>query len=153
MMKGTGGWRLGGLCVLMGLLLFVWGVEPAQAQSVKEFLLVTGEWSWKAKPGEALVVDRNRGAVKEIERYTFDPPFLVVNKGDTVVLKIHALKGSKHVVEILDFGVPETTINKGEEKTITFVASKAGTFKIVCTNHTNAEKEGPMVGYLYVMDR
>jgi len=153
MAKGTGWWRLGGLGLLMGLLLLAWGVEPAGAQSVKEFLLVTGEWSWKAKPGEASVVDRDRGAVKEIERYTFDPPFLVVNKGDTVVLKIHALKGSKHVVEILDFGVPETTINKGEEKTITFVASKSGTFKIVCTNHTNAEKEGPMVGYLHVTDR
>lgn len=153
MMKGTGGWRLGGLGVLVGLLLLAWGVEPARAQSVKEFLLVTGEWSWKAKPGEASVVDRDRGAVKEIERYTFDPPFLVVNKGDTVVLRIHVLKGSKHVVEIKDFGVPETTINKGEEKTITFVASKAGTFKFVCTNHTNAEKEGPMVGYLHVMDR
>ncbi|MDO8477603.1 MAG: cupredoxin domain-containing protein [Candidatus Rokubacteria bacterium] len=119
---------------------------------MKEFLLVTGEWSWKAKPGEAPVVDRNRGPVKEIERYSFDPPFLVVNKGDTVVLKIHALKGEKHVLEIKDFGVPETTINKGEEKTIRFVADKAGTFKFICTNHVNAEKEGPMVGYIHVMD-
>lgn len=144
--------RIGVLGLLIALLLLPWGLGSAQAGSVKEFLLVTGEWSWKAKPNEAPVVDRNRGAVKEIERYTFDPPLLVVNKGDTVVLKIHALKGSKHVLEIKDFGVPETTINKGEEKTVTFVADKVGTFKLICTNHVNAEKEGPMVGYLYVMD-
>ncbi len=142
---------LGGL--LIGLLLLAGGPERTQAQSVKEFLLVTGEWSWKAKADEAPVVDRARGPVKEMERYTFDPPFLVVNKGDTVVLKIHALKGAKHVLEIKDFEVPETTINKGEEKTIQFVADKAGTFKFICTNHVNAEKEGPMVGYLYVMGR
>ncbi len=152
-MNGMRVWRLGLMGALIGLLLLPWGMGSAQAQSVKEFLLVTGEWSWKAKPDEAPVVDRNRGAVKEIERYTFDPPFLVVNRGDTVVLKIHALKGEKHVLEIKDFGIGETTINKGEEKTIRFVANKAGTFKFICTNHVNAEKEGPMVGYLYVMDR
>lgn len=151
-MSGTSVWRIGLLGALIGLLVLQWGPGLAQAQSVKEFLLVTGEWSWKAKEKEAPVVDRDRGPVKEIERYTFDPPFLVVNKGDTVVLKIHALKGSKHVLEIKDFGIPETTINKGEEKTIRFVANKAGTFKFLCTNHVNAEKEGPMVGYLYVMD-
>ena len=150
-MKDTRRWALALSGGLIGLLLLAGGAERTQAQSVKEFLLVTGEWSWKAKPDEAPVVDRNRGAVKEMERYTFDPPFLVVNKGDTVVLKIHALKGSKHVLEIKDFGIDETTINRGEEKTIRFVANKAGTFKFVCTNHVDAEKEGPMVGYLYVM--
>jgi plastocyanin len=139
--------------VVLALLLLAGASERTEAQSVKEFLLVTGEWQWKAKPGEAAVVDRNRGPQKEIERYTFDPGFLVVNKGDTVVLKIHALKGAKHVLEIKDFGVEETTINKGEEKTVKFVANKAGTFKFMCTNHTNPDKEGPMVGYLHVMDR
>src|SRR3972149_11653905 len=135
-------WRIGVLGLLVALLLLPWGLGRAQGQSAtKEFLLVTGEWSWKAKPGEAPVVDRNRGPVKEIERYSFDPPFLVVNKGDTVVLKIHALKGEKHVLEIKDFGIGETTINRGEEKTIRFVADKAGTFKFLCTNHVKAEKE------------
>lgn len=152
-MSGRSVWRVGLLAGLVGLLLFALGLGPAQAGSVKEFLLVTGEWSWKAKPGEAPVVDRDRGPVKEIERYTFDPPILIVNKGDTVVLKIHALKGEKHLLEIKEFGVPETTINKGEEKTVKFVADKAGTFKFVCNNHVNSKKEGPMVGYLYVLDR
>lgn len=153
-MKLTRGASRGLLGALVGLALLAGGPERTQAQSeVKEFLLVTGEWQWKAKPDEAPVVDRNRGPVKEMERYSFDPAFLVVNKGDTVVLKIHALKGAKHVLEIKDFGIGETTINKGEEKTVRFVANKAGTFKFLCTNHTNADKEGPMVGYLYVNGR
>lgn len=152
-MKLTRAASLGLLGALIGLVLLAGGPERTQAQSVKEFLLVTGEWQWKAKPGEAPVVDRERGPVKEIERYSFDPAFLVVNKGDTVVLKIHALKGAKHVLEIKDFGIDETTINKGEEKTVRFLADKAGTFKFICTNHTNADKEGPMVGYLYVNGR
>lgn len=149
-MKYVGG-SLALLGGVIGLLLLVGIPDTAQPQSVKEFMLVTGEWQWKAKPDEAPVVDRNRGSVKEMERYTFDPGFLLVNKGDTVVLKIHALKGSKHVLEIKDFGIDETTINKGEEKTIRFVANKAGTFRFICTNHVNAEKEGPMVGYLHVL--
>lgn len=152
-MKLTRGASRGLLGALIGLVLLAGGPEGTQAQSVKEFLLVTGEWSWKAKPNEAPVVDRERGPVKEMERYTFDPPFLVVNKGDTVVLKIHALKGAKHVIDIKDFGVNEVTINKGEQKEIKFVANKAGTFKFLCTNHVNADKEGPMVGYLYVNGR
>lgn len=119
----------------------------------RTFLLVTGEWSWKAKPGEAPVVDRDRGSVKEIERYTFDPAFLVVNKGDRVTLKIHALKGDKHIVNVPAFGVQENQVLRGEEKTITFVADKAGVFEMKCTNHVGSEKEGPMVGYLYVMDK
>lgn len=152
-MKLTRQVSLGLLGTLVALALLAGGPERTQAQSVKEFMLVTGEWQWKAKPGEAPVVDRERGPQKEIERYSFDPAFLVVNKGDTVVLKIHALKGAKHVLEIKDFGIGETTINKGEEKTVRFVADKAGTFKFLCTNHTNADKEGPMVGYLYVNGR
>ncbi len=148
-MRGKQLWCAMVVCAVVGVVL---AAVPAQAQSVKEFMLVTGEWSWKAKQGEAPVTDRNRGPVKEIERYSFDPAFLVVNKGDTVVFKIHALKGAKHVLEAKELGIPETTIMKGEEKTVKFVASKAGTFKFLCTNHTNADKEGPMVGYLHVMD-
>lgn len=124
-------------------------LAPAWAEE-RTFLVVTGEWSWKAKPGEAPVVDRDRGSVKEIERYVFDPGFLVVNKGDRVTLKIHGLKGDKHIAEIPAFGVKETQILRGEEKTISFVADKTGVFEIKCTNHIDAKKEGAMVGYLYV---
>ena len=124
-------------------------LAPAWAAE-RTFLVLTGEWSWAAKPGEALVVDRGQPDVKQMDRYTFDPGFLVVDKGDRVTLKIHDLKGDKHIIEIPGFGVKETQILRGEEKTISFVADKAGVFEIKCTNHIDAKKEGPMVGYLYV---
>ncbi len=147
-------WRVGVLGLLIGLLLFPWGLGSAQGQSAtKEIMLVTGEWQWKAKPGEALVVDRNRGSVKEMTRYVYDPGFLVVNRGDTVVLTIHNLKGDHHIVHMPEFGINEVKIVRGEERKFTFKADKAGLFKIDCKNHVSSEKEGPMVAYLLVLDR
>jgi plastocyanin len=145
------------ICLMMvGVIGFIAAVSSgtmtASAAS-REFLIVTGEWSWKAKPGEAAVVDRDRGPVSEIERYTFDPGVLVVNKGDTVALRIHTLKGSQHVVEIPDLGVPPTPVARGQEQVLTFVADKAGIFELRCTLHHNPQTEGPMVGYIYVNDR
>jgi plastocyanin len=152
-MNSTKQWRLALIGGLIGLLVFAWGLGTAQAQSVKEFLVVTGEWQWKAKPGEAPVVDRNRGSVNVMTRYTYDPGFLVVNKGDTVVLTIHNLKGDHHIVDLPAFGINEVKIIRGEERKFTFKADKTGLFKIDCKNHVSAEKEGPMIAYLVVLDR
>lgn len=140
-------WIVLGGGVVVALVTLTLG--PAWAAE-RTFLVLTGEWSWAAKPGEAPVVDRGQPDVKKMDRYTFDPGFLVVDKGDRVTLKIHDLKGDKHIIEIPAFGVKETQILRGEEKTISFVADKAGVFEIKCTNHLDAKKEGPMVGYLYV---
>ncbi len=140
-------WIVLGGVVVVALVTLTLGPTWAAERT---FLVVTGEWSWAAKPGEAPVVDRGQSDVKKMDRYTFDPGFLVVDKGDRVTLKIHDLKGDKHIIEIPGFGVKETQILRGEEKTISFVADKAGVFEIKCTNHIDAKKEGPMVGYLYV---
>lgn len=140
-------WIVLGGVVVVALVALTLG--PAWAAE-RTFLVLTGEWSWAAKPGEAPVVDRGQPDVKKMDRYTFDPGFLVVDKGDRVTLKIHDLKGDKHIIEIPAFGVKETQVLRGEEKTISFVADKAGVFEIKCTNHIDAKKEGPMVGYLYV---
>ncbi len=139
------------LVIMVGLSLFLFlsGVQAA----TREFSIVTGEWSWHAKEGEAEVVDRNRGKVDEIERYTFDPGFIVVNKGDKVVLKIHTIKGAQHVVSVPAFGVAPTSIARGEEKTLTFVANKAGVFEIKCDIHNSPASEGPMIGYIYVLEK
>jgi plastocyanin len=136
------------------LLVLAVGLAAAPAASAtREFSIVTGEWSWKASAGEAAVPDRDRGPVKEIERYTFDPGFIVVDKGDTVTLRIHTLKGSQHLVEIPAFGVAPTPIARGQEKALTFVADKAGVFEFRCNMHHNAHSEGPMAGYIYVNGR
>jgi len=152
-MSRTSVWRVGLLGALLVLLLLPWGLGSAQAQSTKEFLVVTGEWQWKAKPGEAPVADRNRGSVNVMTRYTYDPGFLVVSKGDTVVLTVHNLKGDHHIVDLPAFGINEVKIVRGEERKFTFKADKAGLFKIDCKNHVSPEKEGPMTAYLLVLDR
>lgn len=142
------------VCYTLLTILLAMGVvrTPAFA-ATRKFLIVTNEIKWEAKRGEAPVVDRSRGSVEEIERYTFEPGFLVVNQGDRVILRIHAIKGSKHIVEVPAFNTGETLIRRGEEKTVTFVADKPGVFEFRCNNHKNAAKEGPMVGYLYVVGR
>ncbi|MFQ5923485.1 MAG: cupredoxin domain-containing protein [Anaerolineales bacterium] len=118
----------------------------------REFFIVTGEWKWEAKEGEAEVVDRERGSVDEIERYVFNPGYIVANKGDTIVMHMHDVKGSFHVIEIPDFGIEETRLDRGEEITFTFTVDKAGVFEFVCTNHDTPDEEGPMIGYIYVND-
>lgn len=133
---------------ITALVLSTGGLSPA---ATREFLIVTGEIEWAAKPGEDKVADRNRGPVAKMERYTFHPGFLVVNRGDTVVLKVHNLKGSEHDVNIPDFGVVDIRTKRGQERTITFVADKAGTFQIICKKHDKPETEGPMTAYLYVL--
>ncbi len=86
---------------MTALVLVVTILVTSEAMAeTREFLIVTGEPSWQAKPGEAPVADRDRGLVKKMERYTFHPGFLVVNRGDKVVLKIHDIKGDKHIVTI-----------------------------------------------------
>jgi nitrosocyanin len=140
------------LGILVVSLLVVWSPGAAQA-ATKEFQIVLGEWSWKAKPGEAGVPGLDGKEVRKIERYVFDPGFIVVNKGDDVVLHFHDVKGSKHQIEIKAFGVKEFLIKRGEVKTVKFKANKAGNFEIGCKNHVDATKEGPMIGYIYVVDR
>ena len=152
-MKDTRRWALALSGGLIGLLLLAGSWESAQAQSTKEIMLVTGEWQWKAKPGEAPVADRDRGSVNVMTRYTYDPGFLVVNKGDTVVLTIHNLKGDHHIVDLPAFGINEVKIVRGEERKFTLKADKPGLFVIDCKNHVSGEKEGPMVAYLLVLDR
>ena len=94
----------------------VLAVGTPSSAATREFLIVTGEFEWAAKPGEDKVVDRTRGPVAKMERYTFHPGFLVVNRGDTVVLKVHNLKGSEHDVNIPEFGVTDIRTKRGQER-------------------------------------
>lgn len=137
--------------LLTGLVLIAMPVGDASAET-KEFHMVTDEVKWRGKAGEK-VTDRGRGPVSEIERYVFVPAFLVVQKGDAVVLRVHVVKGKEHVIRIPAFGVRDITMTRGEEKVIRFVADKAGVFEILCMNHRTPAHEGPMVAYLYVLEQ
>lgn len=83
------------------------GLSPNCAANapVREFLIATGEWDTVPKDKEgkpAAYNDRGqaRAANSKLERYTFDPGFIMVKKGDCVTLRIHAVKGSHHNVTI-----------------------------------------------------
>ncbi len=151
-MKQKGLFKLG-LLAICGVFLFLTLGPGFALADEKDFYVLTIEPKWTAKKGEAPVVGRSGAKVKKIERYGFHPAFIVVNKGDVVNLHIHDIKGSKHIVAVPAFGVEGTLINRGEEKTISFVADKTGTFKVTCSNHKDLTKEGPMEMYIYVVDK
>lgn len=83
------------------------GLSPACAANApaREFLVATGEWDTvpKERDGKpAAYTDRGqkRDANSKLERYTFDPGFIMVKKGDCVTLRIHSVKGSHHNITI-----------------------------------------------------
>ena len=80
-----------------------------------------------------------------VETYTFSPSVIVVNQGDTVNIKMLGLNGALHKISIENY-VEEFDIHRGELKEISFVADKAGTFKMSCDIHRPA-----MEGYLMVL--
>ncbi len=80
-----------------------------------------------------------------VETYTFSPSVIVVNQGDTVNIKMLGINGALHKISIENY-IDEFDIHRGELKEISFVANKAGTFKMSCDIHQPA-----MEGYLMVL--
>lgn len=80
-----------------------------------------------------------------VETYAFSPSVIVVNQGDTVNIKMLGINGKLHHVSIENY-VDPFDIHRGELKEISFVADKAGTFKMSCSVHQPA-----MEGYLMVL--
>jgi len=125
---------------------------------------------WKATLGDAdpykIIFDQGEHPKKQgdtINHYTWDPNFIVVNKGDTVVLKIHGVNGNVHDIDIpgIDFKITSRTgidgkgkapiakkpevFTRGELITVEFKADQAGLFEILCTIHDEnyASKDRP----------
>ena len=79
------------------------------------------------------------GEVKEfnavISGYSYDPPSIKVNLGDTVRIRIKNNDGVTHGISLPVFGVQEF-VRPGETKTIQFVANKLGEPETFCsTDH------------------
>lgn len=127
------------IALVLGVLLFQVRFQPPRLQPAgQEFQLVTGEWSWKSADG-----------TQEIEVYRWDPATLIVKQGTRVTLKIYGVKGDRHTLAIAAFGVRAEVV-RGQLTTVNFVADKVGTFEILCLDHPDRERNGPMVGYLVV---
>lgn len=65
------------------------------------------------------------------KRFVFIPDTITVNKGDTVRISITSIDVS-HGFAISEFGV-NTVLPPNETKTVEFVASEVGTYKMFCS--------------------
>lgn len=94
-----------------------------------------------------------------VELHRWSPNTIVVNKGDTVVLKVTNPRGNYHSFSIPEFGVSTSMLDpRGGTETVEFVADKAGTFTFSCEVPYNPDKQwcdpdhAMMTGTLIVLD-
>ncbi|SHF31603.1 Cupredoxin-like domain-containing protein [Seinonella peptonophila] len=85
------------------------------------------------------------------EVYRWDPGTIVVKKEQPVRLHLHGLNGAQH-----HFSIPDTqvrgVVQKGQVTTVEFTPTREGTYPLICHNHQNATTQGPMIGYIQVVD-
>lgn len=165
--KGTLKWVLGlGMAMIALLVLSAACQQAPYKPQTREYMMVAGEWDTTLAKD---VSDRGvaRAAQQKLERYTFDPGTIVAYKGDTLVLRIHGVKGDEHDIDIPNFPkfavYEEANINletgrgvkgkkladpkllRGQQVIVEVTVDKAGIFPMVCTIHGGAyfTKEAP----------
>ena len=139
--------------ILIGALLSLGhlpGRVLAQGAKTQTFEVVLGEGEVIGEESEKIIGEFHR----------WEPPVLVVRKGETVVITAKNPRKHFHTLSIPAFGVTSGLLEprKGEQ-TLRFVADKAGVFPYVC----GLEWGGPgsptcdpdhkrMVGHLIVLE-
>lgn len=83
----------------------------------------------------------------EVSTYQWQPGFVVAREGEQVTLEIIGINGAEHVSSLPPF-VQSFTVKRGQITRVTFTASRAGLFPIVCVSH-----QPSMTGYLVVLPR
>jgi len=66
-----------------------------------------------------------------VEAYRWDPSYILVNRGDRVTLKILGVNGASHPTTIDGYDL-SFTVRRGQWTNVTFTASQAGLFEMVC---------------------
>lgn len=93
-------------------------------------LAAVGAYYQFARPSE-----RSSGKIVEVKvvakQFSYDPPTIVVHRGDTVVLKLTSADVA-HGFAIREYNI-DAKIVPGETVTVQFVADKGGTFEYYCT--------------------
>lgn len=95
-------------------------------------------------------IQATKSFTMQAKRFEFVPSTITVTKGDNVELTVTSMDVT-HGIFISEFGVNET-IPAGESKTITFTASEAGTFSMVCSSFCGSG-HGSMSANLIVQDQ
>ena len=135
------------LASFVGLILTMawappsWGAEKViymQAMEPKG----TTSMSKEPFPGKTLpkgpgyiIKPPNKAGRWQVSTYIFNPTQVIVNKGEKVTLKIIGLNGAKHTVSIERYAKKPFLIKRGKLTEVSFVADKAGVFKIDCAEH------------------
>lgn len=92
-------------------------------------------YGYKA-PGD---VDKATPERWEVASYNFVPGFVVVHRGDTVALTVFVVNGDQHEIAVLapdgQIVAPRATWHRGREYRVSFVADKAGTYRLTCYTH------------------
>ena len=94
-----------------------------------------------------------------VELHRWSPSTIIVNKGDTIILKVTNPRGNYHSFSIPEFGVSTAMLDpRGGTETVEFVADKAGTFTFSCEVPYNPDRQwcdpdhAMMTGTLIVLD-
>lgn len=66
-----------------------------------------------------------------VKAYRWDPSYILVNRGDRVTLKIFGVNGASHPTTIDGYDL-SFTVRRGQWTNVTFTASQAGLFEMVC---------------------
>lgn len=82
-----------------------------------------------------------------VETYVFDPSQIVVYEGDQVTLNILGVNGRVHDISVNGY-VEQFELHRGELKTVTFTADRAGTIDFICSIH-----QPTMHGQIMVLPR
>ena len=83
----------------------------------------------------------------EVSTYQWQPGFVVAREGEQVTLEIVGINGAEHISALPPF-VQTFTVKRGQITRLTFNASRAGIFPIICVSH-----QPSMTGYLVVLPR
>ena len=83
----------------------------------------------------------------EVETYAWLPGSITVYQGDEVTLQVVGINGAEHPVSIEGYNL-KYVVKRGEVTTVSFKASKAGIFEIICHRHRPS-----MTGQLIVLPR
>lgn len=83
----------------------------------------------------------------EVSTYQWQPSFIVAREGEQVTLEIIGINGAEHVASLPPF-VNSFTVRRGQLTRVSFNASRAGMFPILCVTH-----QPSMTGYLVVLPK
>ena len=106
-----------------------------------------GAWARQVKGG----VDEIKTVDVIASRFKFEPAIISVVEGDRVRLRLHSVDRT-HGIGIKAFRVKELIPKAGEAVTVEFVADRAGTFDITCSEYCGTGHRA-MKGSLIVLAR